>query len=78
MFDQMAKIDQEFRKRDSADTRFKVALTVHDEVVAVVPEDQAQRSLDFMIKVMSTPPQWAQGLPVACEGDFALTYGDCK
>ena len=78
VFDQMAKIDQEFRKRDSADTRFKVALTVHDEVVAVVPEDQAQRSLDFMIKVMSTPPQWAQGLPVACEGDFALTYGDCK
>jgi DNA polymerase I-like protein with 3'-5' exonuclease and polymerase domains len=78
VFDQMAKIDQEFRKRDSADTRFKVALTVHDEVVAVVPEDQAQRSLDFMIRVMSTPPQWAQGLPVACEGDFALTYGDCK
>ena len=78
VFDQMAKIDQEFRKRDSADTRFKVALTVHDEVVAVVPKDQAQRSLDFMIKVMSTPPQWAQGLPVACEGDFALTYGDCK
>jgi DNA polymerase I-like protein with 3'-5' exonuclease and polymerase domains len=78
VFDQMAKIDQEFRKRDSADARFKVALTVHDEVVAVVPEDQAQRSLDFMIKVMSTPPQWAQGLPVACEGDFALTYGDCK
>lgn len=78
VFDQMAKIDQEFRKRDSEDARFKVALTVHDEVVAVVPEDQAQRSLDFMIKVMSTPPQWAQGLPVACEGDFALTYGDCK
>lgn len=78
VFDQMAKIDQEFRKRDSADTRFKVALTVHDEVVAVVPKIDAQRSLDFMIKVMSTPPQWAQGLPVACEGDFALTYGDCK
>jgi DNA polymerase len=78
VFDQMAKIDQEFRKRDSAGTRFKVALTVHDEVVAVVPKIDAQRSLDFMIKVMSTPPQWAQGLPVACEGDFALTYGDCK
>ena len=78
VFDQMAKIDQEFRKRDSADTRFKVALTVHDEVVAVVPKIDAQRSLNFMIKVMSTPPQWAQGLPVACEGDFALTYGDCK
>lgn len=78
VFDQMAKIDQEFRKQDSANARFKIALTVHDEVVAVVPEDQADRCLAFMSKVMSTPPAWAQGLPVACEGDYALTYGDCK
>ena len=78
VFNQMAKIDQAFRKKDSKAARFKVVLTVHDEVVAVVPEQVAQKCLDFMTKVMSTPPNWANTLPVACEGDFALTYGDCK
>lgn len=78
VFNQMAKIDQAFRKKDTPKHRFKVALTVHDEVVAVVPEEAAQKCLDFMVKVMSTPPSWASDLPVACEGDFALTYGDCK
>lgn len=78
VFNQMAKIDQAFRKRDTPKHRFKVALTVHDEVVAVVPEEAAQKCLDFMVEVMSTPPSWASDLPVACEGDFALTYGDCK
>lgn len=78
VFDQMAKIDQEFRRKDTPEKRFKVALTVHDEIVAVVPEDEQQWALDFMVQVMSTPPKWAADLPVACEGDFAKTYGDCK
>ena len=78
VFNQMAKIDQEFRKKDTPKHRFKVALTVHDEIVAVVPEAVAQKCLDYMVRVMSTPPAWAPDLPVACEGDFALTYGDCK
>jgi DNA polymerase len=78
VFDQMAKIDQELRRRDTLEQRSKVVLTVHDEVVAVVPEKDAEQTLAFMSEVMSTPPKWAAGLPVACEGDFALTYGDCK
>jgi len=78
VFDQMAKIDQEFRRRDTPQSRFKVVLTVHDEVVAVVPEGSAQWALEYMMEVMSTPPKWAEDLPVACEGDFAATYGDCK
>jgi DNA polymerase len=78
VFDQMAKIDQEFRRRDTPQSRFKVALVVHDEVVVVVPEGSAQWALEYMMEVMSTPPKWAEDLPVACEGDFAATYGDCK
>lgn len=78
VFDQMAKIDQEFRRKDTPEKRFKVVLPVHDEIVAVVPEDEQQWALDFMVQVMSTPPKWAADLPVACEGDFAKTYGDCK
>jgi hypothetical protein len=26
---------------------------------------------------MSTPPDWATGLPVACEAHFGDSYGEC-
>jgi DNA polymerase I-like protein with 3'-5' exonuclease and polymerase domains len=78
VFDQMAKIDQVLRKLDQPMARHKVALTVHDEVVAVVPESYGQICLDMMLKIMSTPPSWCSDLPVSCEGDIGLTYGDAK
>lgn len=79
VFDQMAKIDQHLRRLDGTNgERYKVVLTVHDEVVAVVPEHYAQTALDFMVKTMSTPPSWAADLPVACEGDIGDSYGDAK
>lgn len=78
VFDQMAKIDQHLRRLDGTDGRYKVVLTVHDEVVAVVPEYYAQTALDFMVQTMSTPPSWAPDLPIACEGDIGDSYGDAK
>jgi len=64
----MAKIGQ----------RYKIALQVHDEIVLVVPEDEAEEAKQALMKVMSTPPDWAPDLPVACEADIADNYGDCK
>jgi len=78
VFDQMAKIDQQFRKRDKKSERYKVCLTVHDEVVAVVPESNVEKAKEFMEKVMAVPPQWCSDLPVSCEANFGKTYGDCK
>jgi DNA polymerase I-like protein with 3'-5' exonuclease and polymerase domains len=78
VFDQMAKIEQNLRKLDSGDKRYRVVLTVHDEVVAVVPEADAEATLAMMTEIMSTPPSWAITLPVSCEGDVGDTYGDCK
>jgi len=78
VFDQMAKIDQQFRKRDKKSERYKVCLTVHDEVVAVVPESNVEKAKKFMEKVMAVPPQWCSDLPVSCEANFGKTYGDCK
>lgn len=66
--EQMAKIGR----------RYPVALQVHDEVVCVVPEEQADACKDYMVKVMSTPPKWAPDLPVACEADVGVNYGDAK
>ena len=66
--EQMAKIGR----------RYPVALQVHDEIVCVVPEEQADACKDYMVSVMSTPPKWAPDLPVACEADVGPNYGDAK
>ena len=80
VFDQMAKIDIELRKNDNpdADRRYKVALTVHDEVVSVVPNPAAKWCLEYMLEVMKVPPKWCSDLPVSCEGDVGKNYADAK
>jgi len=78
VFDQMAKIDQAFRKKDSKTNRFKVVLTVHDEVVACVPEQAVGKCVEFMEQVMSKPLSWCPDLPIACEAAYGDSYGDCK
>lgn len=78
VFDQMAKIDQQFRKKDSKTNRFKVVLTVHDEVVACVPDKAVDKCVEFMEKAMSVPPSWCADLPIACEAAYGDSYGDCK
>jgi len=58
--------------------RYPVALQVHDEIVCVVPEEQADACKQYMMDVMSTPPKWAPDLPVACEADVGPNYGSAK
>lgn len=59
-------------------TGLNPALMVHDELVYVVPEDEAQPLLDVVQKVMRTPPEWWPELVTWSEGDIADTYGDAK
>ena len=59
-------------------TRLIPALMVHDELVYVVPEDDAQDTLDLVQSVMRTPPDWWKELKTWSEGDIADTYGDAK
>jgi DNA polymerase I-like protein with 3'-5' exonuclease and polymerase domains len=56
---------------------WRIALTVHDAAVCVVPEDKVDEAMKSITGIMSTPPDWAKGLPVACEAHFATSYGDC-
>jgi hypothetical protein len=60
------------------ETRLIPALTVHDELVYVVPEDKAQETLDTVQRIMRTPPTWWPELLTWSEGDIADTYGDAK
>ena len=57
--------------------RYRVGLTVHDAAVCVVKESELEEALEFIIGVMSVPPAWAKGLPIACEAGYGKSYGDC-
>jgi DNA polymerase len=51
-----------------------VVLHAHDEIVAEVPIEQAEQGLRQLLTIMSTPPGWAQGFPIAVEGYASLRY----
>jgi len=57
--------------------RYRPVLTVHDAAVIVAPEKELDQAIGFITEVMSTPPDWAAGLPVACEANYGQSYGDC-
>lgn len=57
--------------------QYRVALTVHDAAVLVVPETELSTAKEYVELCMSTPPAWAKGLPVACELKFSESYGRC-
>jgi DNA polymerase len=54
------------------------SLLVHDEIVAVVPEAEAESMLAELQGIMRTPPKWWPEIVVWSEGDIADTYGDAK
>lgn len=57
--------------------RYRPVLTVHDAAVCVVPRHEIEEGMAFITQVMSTPPEWAAGLPVACEAKYGESYGEC-
>jgi DNA polymerase I-like protein with 3'-5' exonuclease and polymerase domains len=57
--------------------KYRVALTVHDAAVIVVPEEEKDEAMEFVIQAMSTPPTWGTSLPVACEAKWGHSYGEC-
>ncbi len=57
--------------------RYRPVLTVHDAAVIIAPKEELSQAVAFITEVMSTPPDWAEGLPVACEAKYGESYGDC-
>lgn len=58
--------------------RYRVVLTVHDSVIACVPEDEADAARAYIESCMRWVPDWAEGLPVNCESGVGKSYGDCE
>jgi hypothetical protein len=55
---------------------YHVAFQVHDEIIITAPQAEADAAEAKLVAVMSAPPAWAPGLPVACESGKAANYGD--
>jgi DNA polymerase len=51
-----------------------VVLHAHDEVVCEVPIASAAAGLRQLLALMSSPPKWAEGFPIAVEGYLSLRY----
>ena len=57
--------------------KYKVALTVHDAVMAVVKEEEKDEALAYIEECMTWRPSWALTLPLACEIGVGKSYGEC-
>jgi len=57
--------------------KYKVALTVHDAVMAVVKEEEQDEAVAYVQECMTWRPSWAQTLPLACEIGVGKSYGEC-
>ena len=56
---------------------YKVAMTVHDAIMCVVPTSEVIRAQEYVELCMRLRPQWAQELPLNCESGFGFNYGEC-
>ncbi len=57
------------------DAKYFIPLTVHDEIIAEVPDTPANAdALERMVEIMNEPPRWARDLPVASEGWEGYRY----
>jgi DNA polymerase len=52
-----------------------VLFHVHDEVVCEVPDDRADWGQETLERELCRTPEWALGLPIACEVKIAERYG---
>ena len=59
-------------------TRYMPSMMVHDELIYVVPEEDAEELLAQLQSVMRTPPVWWKELVTWSEGDVGDRYGEAK
>lgn len=74
--EQMLTISNKLRNDgDGVDGVYRrVVTTTHDEIVVCVPENEAEATLNMMLSVMSTPPEWCRELPLSADGGYDRVY----
>ena len=57
--------------------KYKVAMTVHDSVVCIVPTERVETAKEYVEMCMRTRPDWGMDLPLNCEAGYGSNYGAC-
>jgi len=52
-----------------------VVAHIHDEILVECAEEDADKMLSHMKEVMTTPPAWGEGLPLAVSGKVMIRFG---
>jgi DNA polymerase len=55
--------------------RYRVALTVHDSIVAIAPASEEAKAVEYITSCMKVRPKWAPTLPLSCEAKTGANYG---
>ena len=50
------------------DAGYDICMSVHDEVLVIADETNADEALQDVINIMITPPIWASDFPSAADG----------
>jgi DNA polymerase len=58
--------------------RYKCVLTVHDEAVVLVPEDEVEVAEPWVLAQMTADPWYMPGIPLDAETGSAVRYGEAK
>lgn len=58
--------------------RYPCVLTVHDEVVVLVPDAEVEEAEGWVHAQMIKEPSYMKGIPLDAESSFAKRYGDAK
>ena len=58
--------------------RYPIAGTVHDELIAVVPAQEAKQGLDWVLEQMTLEPKYMPGIPLDADGGHHVRYGLAK
>jgi DNA polymerase I-like protein with 3'-5' exonuclease and polymerase domains len=54
---------------------FQILFSVHDEVVCLSREEEAEQTQRRIVEIMSETPDWMPGLPLSAEGGIEEKYG---
>ena len=52
----------------------EVVLTVHDEIIAIGSDKNADKTLQKIMTIMKQPPSWCAELPLDAEGAHSKIY----
>jgi len=58
--------------------KYHIAGTVHDELIAVVPDEEVADAKTWVLAQMTMEPSYMPGIPLAADGGAHRRYGLAK